>query len=614
MVLLVVLVVCNCLRSAGVCAFVGGRCPSFRTGLLLSKTTRPSSGCMPGRRKEIIRTASSVHSDGPKPAQQKASSSTADTDHWTQPSPAPVKMRKAPVGSTNNVVPAAASTPVQWQHQTVSSTDAETFTTTTDIDTEDLVSGSPQPPPDVQALWEQLPAELQRGLRFVQVLGSGYFGVVVLAEKRGGAADEPTLWADNCELTGQRLRCDDGSARVAVKLVRPRTGEHALAIREGLVLSAIASSEPSVLIPKCLDYGMCSSGLVYSIIEFFAGVPLDEFLEQEGPLPPREVARIGFDICEALSVIHRAGFTYGDIKAQNIIRSRMGDTDQAIYRLIDFGSASGFLGCLFGGMYDSVPGVGDLTPAKLAPLVLSGALPESWRAAESWCGEGCRVEEDEETVERLAGAWRALSSNSLPAHWRQAVDQTTGNFYDLGDVTTQREGPSEQDNGAADGVEEKALEWFAALLRQQDEVSGTPAYMAPEQMLQSRALITPQTDIYNLAALLFYLASQCFPLPPATARKWLQRVQRGQERDMELVSEERRQQLESGYQQHLAALFDAATPRLCHVIHDPQVMNSRGMAHLDDILSGALHKYPSLRYGDARQMQQRLSSLVCDLE
>ena len=52
--------------------------------------------------------------------------------------------------------------------------------------------------------------------------------------------------------------------------------------------------------------------------------------------------------------------------------------------------------------------------------------------------------------------------------------------------------------------------------------SSTPAYMAPEQMLQSRALITPQTDIYNLAAVLFYLARRS-RTPPCTlpsTRRW----------------------------------------------------------------------------------------------
>ena len=83
---------------------------------------------------------------------------------------------------------------------------------------------------------------------------------------------------------------------------------------------------------------------------------------------------------------------------------------------------------------------------------------------------------------------------------------------------------------------------------------------------------------------------------------------------MDRVREERRQQLERVYQQHLAALFDAPTPRLCHVMPDQVAMESWGIKQLDDILCDALHTYPSLRYGDAREMQQRLSSLVCDFE
>ena len=265
------------------------------------------------------------------------------------------------------------------------------------------------PPPEVQALWCQLPAELKRGLRFERMLGSGFFGVVVLAEKERGTADEPTLWADNCDVTGQRLRCDDGSTQVAVKLVKPRPGEEALAMREGLVLSTIQNraslrdcglggGSKCAHIPTCLDYGMCASGLVYTIIEFVPGMPLDKYLKQEGPLPPREVARVGSHICEALSVIHEAGFTYGDLKAENIIRSSTGDMGQvvcrtplsptspppsptphihicilqAIYRLIDFGSTMGVSGCLFGSTYDArSAAAAHLSTATLASFVVS---------------------------------------------------------------------------------------------------------------------------------------------------------------------------------------------------------------------------------------------------
>ena len=396
---------------------------------------------------------------------------------------------------------------------------------------------------EVRALWDQLPAELQRGLRFVDVLGEGCFGVVVLAEKQRGAADAPGLWADNCDVTGQQLRCDDGSAQVAVKLVRPRPGEEALAMREGLVLSTIqsrASSPECVHMTKCLDYGMCDNGLVYTVIDFVPGEPLDQVLKREGPLPAREVARVGSHICEALSVIHRAGFNYGDLKTQNIMRSTT-DNGETIYRLIDFGSTMGLSGCLFGSDHDAAAAAADLSPAALASFIVSDATSESLNGG----GSCLLVEEDEERLERMVDTYRALTSRgapaigshsqgvegtpqqlppaeNLPEHWRAAVDQETGRIYYLNDASkvTQWERPLTPAEKAKqeEEIEREVLTWFAALVRQQDEVSGTPAYMAPEQMLQSRALITPQTDIYNLGAVLFYLASQRLPVPAATAQ------------------------------------------------------------------------------------------------
>jgi serine/threonine protein kinase len=198
-------------------------------------------------------------------------------------------------------------------------------------------------------------------------------------------------------------------------------------------------------------------------------------------------------------------------------------------------------------------------------------------------------------------------------------------YFDQETKTSQWERPPQHIHGTAEQeevAEDKVLEWFAALLARQDEVSGTPAYMAPEQMLQNRALISRQTDIYNLAAVMFYLASKRFPVPPATARRWLRRVHRGQERVMDTVREERRQLYERVCLQHLTALFDTATPHLSDVIQDKDDLEreSSGKNYLDDlmllddILCGALHTNPGLRYRDAGQMQQRLSSLLSDVE
>lgn len=55
---------------------------------------------------------------------------------------------------------------------------------------------------------------------------------------------------------------------------------------------------------------------------------------------------MGAQVAQALASIHRAGFVYRDVKPDNILRCL--ERNQTVYRLIDFGSATGIDGCLFG--------------------------------------------------------------------------------------------------------------------------------------------------------------------------------------------------------------------------------------------------------------------------
>jgi len=136
-----------------------------------------------------------------------------------------------------------------------------------------------------------------------------------------------------------------GKSTVAVKIVRTVFGAEPLALREGLVQSSISSP----LLPKCFDYGI-SNGLVYIVEEVVeGGISLDKVLEDEGPFSPLEAAEVGLQIAAALNVIHTAGFVHRDVKPQNVLRTKHLDGTYQ-YRLIDFGSAIGAGGCLFGGI------------------------------------------------------------------------------------------------------------------------------------------------------------------------------------------------------------------------------------------------------------------------
>lgn len=62
--------------------------------------------------------------------------------------------------------------------------------------------------------------------------------------------------------------------------------------------------------------------------------PLMQWIEREGLPNPRETARIGIQICEALAQCHAAGIIHRDVKPGNVFRSPFGD-----YKLGDFGIA-----------------------------------------------------------------------------------------------------------------------------------------------------------------------------------------------------------------------------------------------------------------------------------
>jgi serine/threonine protein kinase/Tol biopolymer transport system component len=73
-------------------------------------------------------------------------------------------------------------------------------------------------------------------------------------------------------------------------------------------------------------------GRVGMWMEFLAGPTLDAEIQRRGPLPIRDTARIGLEICEALQAVVAAGLVHRDIKPANIVLESSGRTV-----LTDFG-------------------------------------------------------------------------------------------------------------------------------------------------------------------------------------------------------------------------------------------------------------------------------------
>jgi serine/threonine protein kinase len=76
-------------------------------------------------------------------------------------------------------------------------------------------------------------------------------------------------------------------------------------------------------------------GKPWLVMEHISARSLQEILEEQGPLAPAAVARIGLDVLEALDAAHGAGIVHRDVKPANVLVGRDGHAC-----LTDFGIAT----------------------------------------------------------------------------------------------------------------------------------------------------------------------------------------------------------------------------------------------------------------------------------
>lgn len=89
---------------------------------------------------------------------------------------------------------------------------------------------------------------------------------------------------------------------------------------------------------KFYDFGATADGTLYIAMEFVAGRPLSD-LVQEGPMPPERVIKIMRQVCGALDEAHMQGVIHRDLKPENIVlTNRAGETD--FVKVLDFGIAA----------------------------------------------------------------------------------------------------------------------------------------------------------------------------------------------------------------------------------------------------------------------------------
>src|ERR1041384_6515628 len=86
-------------------------------------------------------------------------------------------------------------------------------------------------------------------------------------------------------------------------------------IRQRFVNEAKAAARlRSKHVVQVYDQGVGDDGRPYIVMEFLAGETLDDKLEREGKLPPRELARIALHVYRALAKAHESGIVHRDLK------------------------------------------------------------------------------------------------------------------------------------------------------------------------------------------------------------------------------------------------------------------------------------------------------------
>src|SRR5262249_12616885 len=143
----------------------------------------------------------------------------------------------------------------------------------------------------------------------LEVLGRGGFGVVLKA-------------------------FDEKLHRMAaIKLLSARFAGNATArqrfLREARAAAAVSNQHVVGI------YAVEEEPVPYLVMEYVAGQTLQQKLDEGGPLQPKEVLRVGWQIADGLAAAHAIGLIHRDIKPGNIL---LEDSVERV-KITDFGLA-----------------------------------------------------------------------------------------------------------------------------------------------------------------------------------------------------------------------------------------------------------------------------------
>ncbi len=158
---------------------------------------------------------------------------------------------------------------------------------------------------------------------------------------------------------------------VAIKQVGGFPGETQPQVRRALreARSAAALQHPGVVsVFDAVEEG----GHIWLVMEFVPSQTLSRLTRDEGPLPPRRVARIGAQVAAGLAAAHARNIVHRDVKPGNVL---VADGDTA--KISDFGIAR-----TLGDEHLTQTGLVTGTPAYFSPELARGQDPDA--ASDVW--------------------------------------------------------------------------------------------------------------------------------------------------------------------------------------------------------------------------------------
>jgi serine/threonine-protein kinase len=124
--------------------------------------------------------------------------------------------------------------------------------------------------------------------------------------------------------------------RVAIKLLRPETAEHAEVIERFLREARASSRLEGVNIVRVLDVDALESGPPFIVMEYLEGQDLSQVLATRGPVPVHEVALWVRDACHGVAEAHALGVIHRDLKPANLFLAQK-RSGEVVLKVLDFG-------------------------------------------------------------------------------------------------------------------------------------------------------------------------------------------------------------------------------------------------------------------------------------